>query len=110
MVSLKRQKFYDAIYSFLLESLSPEKSANQAEIYVENMIDILKDIELLMEENNVKILPQKFHLLKNILLNGDFYYESDLCEDIEQGLRKNKKVDNVKSLYNDLLESLKSDD
>lgn len=110
MFSLNRQKFFDAIYSLLSETMTVEKATNQSDVYVDNMIAIVIDINQSMENSiNTEELPQKFHMLKNILLYGDFYFESDLCEDIEIELRKNKNIINIKSLYNDLIDHLKSE-
>ena len=110
MFSLNRKKFFDAIYGLLSETMTLEKATNQTDVYVDNMFDIVKDINQLIESNkDIEILSQKFHMLKGILLYGDFYYESDLCEDIEIELRKNKNIINIKSIYNDLIDNLKSD-
>jgi len=106
---LSREKFYNAINSFLMETLPPEKAANQTEVYVDNMFEVIDDIDQSIQDNNPDMLPSKFHRLKNILLYGDFYYESDLCADIEQQLKKDKNVDGTKSMYEELLDTLKSD-
>ena len=109
MVDLDRTKFFDAIYAFLLESMNKEKAKNQTNIMVDNIFDTVSNIlELLKNKSTSPIfLSKKFHTLKNLLLYGDFYYESDLCQDIEIELRKNKKISNVLSMFNELIESLK---
>jgi hypothetical protein len=111
MHSLNREKFYNAINSFMLESMSVEKAADQAKMHVDNMFEIISDIDHTIHNDITgDTLLQKFHKLKGILLYGDFYYESDLCEDIEIELRKSKNIKKIQALYYDLIENLKSDD
>jgi len=109
MVTLDRKKFYTAIYQFLSETMDEKKTENQTNVMVDNIIDTLADIEKMMASSttNVINLSKKFHTLKNLLLYGDFYYESDLCQDIEMELRKRQKLSNVSSMYTELIDSLK---
>jgi hypothetical protein len=109
MVSLDRKKFYDAIYVFLNETLDDNKAENQTNVMVENIIETAAEIEMMMTtaSTNIIALSKKFHTLKNLLLYGDFYYESDLCQDIEIELRKSHKISNISSMYTELIDSLK---
>lgn len=113
MQSLNRAKFYDAINSFMQESMSIEQAAKQTKMHVDDMFELVTDIDQIIsndDRTNCETLIQKFHKLKGILLYGDFYYESDLCEDIEIELRANKNIETIRTYYDDLIENLKSDD
>lgn len=111
MYMLNRSKFYNAIYDFLLESMTHEKADNQANIMVDNIFETVSNIEEAIKDKDKNISPtflsKKFHTLKSLLLYGDFYYESDLCQDIEIELRKSKKISNITSMFEELLNSLK---
>lgn len=111
MIKLEREKFFDAIYDFLSETMDDEKAENQANIMVDNIIETVNSINEDMESQSTEIVSvsQKFHTLKNLLLYGDFYYESDLCQDIELELRKSRKIANVNvmTMYDELIDSLK---
>ena len=109
MVSLDRKKFYEAINQFLSETMEESKAMNQSNVMVDNIMETIADIEKMMTttSTNVITLSKKFHTLKNLLLYGDFYYESDLCQDIEIELRKSHKISNVSSMYTELIDGLK---
>lgn len=106
---MDKNKFYEAIYEYLSESMSPEKAGNQTIIMVDNISSTVKSITTLINRKDVDpvLLSKKFHTLKNLLLYGDFYYESDLCQDIEIELRKSKNPRKIISIYDELIESLK---
>jgi len=110
MPKLDRKKFYDAIYDFLSETLPEEKAINQSSVMVDNILGTVDDIVDAIKKKNISynMLSKKFHTLKNLLLYGDFYYESDICQDIEIELTKNKKISNITSLFDELINSLKS--
>ena len=116
MLDFNRDKFFDAIYDFLLESMTDEKARNQTNVMVDQIFEITRNIQYLIDlhkdsKKQDKKLPislsKKFHTLKNLLLYGDFYYESDLCEDIEIELRKSKNINNIVSIFDELVDSLK---
>jgi len=110
MVKLDRDKFFDAIFAYLAESISIEKATLQANTMTDDLFTMYEKISTSMEDPTFKdfeTLVGQFHTLKNLLLHGDFYYESDLCQDIEIDLRKNKDISNIKSLFGELVESLK---
>lgn len=110
MIELEREKFYEAIFDFLSETMNEDQAKNQSNMMVDNIIDIVEEISTSIKESksiDVVELPKKFHTLKNLLLYGDFYYESDLCQDIEIELRKSKKISSILSIYNELIDSLK---
>ena len=107
MIELNKNKFYDAIFSFLLETMDSDKARNHATVMVGNIIDTLYDIEKSLNNNNIAGLSKKFHTLKNLLVYGDFYYESDLCQDIEMELKKSQSIPNIMSLYTELIDGLK---
>lgn len=108
-MQLDREKFYTAIYEFLSEELTPVQAENQSAVMVDNILSCVSKINKLMviSSTDPKTLSKEFHILKNLLLYGDFYYESDLCQDIEIELRKSKKISNVLSMYEELINSLK---
>lgn len=107
MVELNRKKFQDAIFSFLSETMDKEKASNHTSVMVDNIVDTLSDIEKSLTANNVEGLSKKFHTLKNLLVYGDFYYESDLCQDIEMELKKNQNISHIISMYDELITGLK---
>ncbi len=106
---LDRYKFYQATFEYLCEHMDVKKAHNQTNIIVDNIIDSIDKINISITNNKSDpiLLSKKFHTLKNLLLYGDFYYESDLCQDIEIELRKSRKITNIHSLYNELIDSLK---
>lgn len=108
-MKLDRLKFYQAIFGYLCENMDIKKAHIQANIIVENIIDMVDKINLSISnpKTDPSLLSKKFHTLKNLLLYGDFYYESDLCQDIEIELKKSRKISNIHSLYNELIDSLK---
>ncbi len=107
MIELNKVKFYDAIYSFLSETMDKDKATNHTTVMVGNIFDTLNDIEKSLNGNNIEGLSKKFHTLKNLLVYGDFYYESDLCQDIEMELKKSKNIANIMSMYTELIDGLK---
>ena len=107
MIELDKTKFYDAIYAFLSETMDQDKATNHTTVMVGNIIDTLVDIENSLNNNNVDGLSKKFHTLKNLLVYGDFYYESDLCQDIEMELKKSQDISSIMSLYTELLDGLR---
>lgn len=108
-MKLDRLKFYQAIFEYLCENMDIKKAHIQANIIVDNIIDMVYKINLSISNSKTdpSLLSKKFHTLKNLLLYGDFYYESDLCQDIEIELKKSRKISNIHSLYNELIDSLK---
>lgn len=112
MHNLDRNKFYNAIYEFLSETIEPEKASNQANVMVDNIIETTAVIDEMMHDKKTDpiILSKQFHTLKNLLLYGDFYYESDICQDIEIELRKKRKISNIVSFFDELISSLKSNE
>lgn len=108
-MQLDRDKFYTAIYDFLSEDMTPSKAENQANIMVDNILSLVTKIKNALNSKSTDpiLLSKEFHTLKNLLLYGDFYYESDLCQDIEIELRNSKKISNIHSIYNELIDSLK---
>lgn len=107
MIELNKNKFYDAIFSYLSETMDKDKAINHTTVMVGNIIDTLHDIEKSFISNNIDGMSKKFHTLKNLLVYGDFYYESDLCQDIEVELRKSRNISNIMSMYTELIDSLK---
>lgn len=106
---LERLKFFDAINDFLLEELNADKAQQQTTVMVDSILEIVNSID--EDINNGNVVPQliatKFHTLKSLLLYGDFYYESDICQDIEISLRNNHTVGNIYASYEELIKSLK---
>jgi len=108
MFNLDSNKFYNAIYDFLSESMTPEAAKKKSEDMSNNIIIIVDEIYNHIQTNTDELLlSSRFHTLKSHLLFGDFYYESDLCQDIEIELRKNKNISNISFLFEELLKSLK---
>lgn len=107
MIAINRNKFYNAIFSFLSETMMPDVAENQANAMTENIIGTICEIDNILKSPpvNSTVLSKKFHTLKNFLLYGDFYYESDLCQDIEMAL-KNNNFSTVETLYVELLDGL----
>lgn len=108
-MKLDKIKFYQAIFEYLSENMDIKKAHNQANMIVDNIFDLVDKINMSIHNNNIDpiLLSKKFHTLKNLLLYGDFYYESDLCQDIEIELRKTKKISSIHSIYSELIDSLK---
>jgi hypothetical protein len=104
-----KKKLYDAIFDYLNESMSDTNANEQAMNMVDQIIELDTEINqmFLSEEVDTSLLSKKFHTLKNLLLYGDFYYESDLCQDIEETLRTTKDIKTVIELNNELQSSLK---
>jgi len=100
---------YDAIFDFLQDNLTPTDATIQTKSIIKQIIDIDLEINTLIKNNTTDIskLTKKFHTYKNLLLYGDFYYESDLCQDIEVKLRETNNVSAIETLYNELQSSLK---
>lgn len=109
MHTIKKEKLFEPIYSFLNESMDEKQAKIQAEIFIENINETLSDICLLIEKQNFdkKLLSKKFHTLKNLLLYGDFYFESDICQDIESLLRNDIiEITKVKDSFSKLISCL----
>lgn len=100
---------YDAIFDFLQDNMPPTDAAIQTKNIIIQIETIDSEINTLINNNthNIPELAKKFHTYKNLLLYGDFYYESDLCQDIELTLRETGALSSIKPLYNDLQSSLK---
>lgn len=105
------EKLYIAISEYLGDTVDDiTKVDEQTNLIVENIMSLLDEIEEIIDLNNdtdASFLSQKYHTVKNLLLYGDFYYESDICQDIEETLRKSHTISSIKDLHLSLLESLK---
>lgn len=109
-MSLNEKKIFDAVFDYLNETMETAQAEQQAQTILEQIIDL--DTEIAMRINSktptdIQLLSRKFHTYKNLLLYGDFYYESDLCQDIEEILRKTQDTNSIIDSYNDLQSSLK---
>lgn len=104
-----KKRLYDAIFDYLSESMEEDKANIQTNTIIEQIVDLYLEIQRLVDEKTTKtsLLSKKFHTLKNLLLYGDFYFESDLCQDIEEKLRETKDVESIISIYHELQSSLK---
>lgn len=109
MPDINEARIKKEICSFLSETLEPSKVEDQSKLLMGDLLNSIMIIESIINAPtpNINLLTHKFHTMKNILLYGDFYYESDLCQDIELELMKNKTVSNIKSMYVLLIDSLK---
>lgn len=107
---VNKDKFFSAIFAFLSETIEPKKAEAQTNIMIDNINETISIICTMIENHteDFRSLSQKFHTLKNLLLYGDFYYESDLCQDIEVILRKKKNLNDILSSYEELIECLKN--
>lgn len=104
-----KETLYLAISEYLLETLDVDKAEEQANLIIENIISLIKEIEEIIDIGNdmdSTLLSQKYHTVKNLLLYGDFYYESDICQDIEETLRATHNIESIKPLHTSLIESL----
>jgi hypothetical protein len=109
--SIDRIKFYDAIYDFLCETLNGDEVSIKATLMVDNIEETLLEINTMLfndDINNISAVSTKLHSVKNLLLYGDFYYESDLCQDMELELRKGTPLHEIRPMFDDLMDSLKN--
>ena len=104
-----KKKLYDAIFDYLNESMTDDKADEQSINIVNEIVELDKEILTMItkETNDLGLLSKKFHTLKNLLLYGDFYYESDLCQDIEEKLRETRNLNSIMMLNNELQSTLK---
>lgn len=103
-----KNKIYYAVFEYLTESMSLEESNDKASIIVEQIVKVNNEInEHLYDMTDINILTKEYHTLKNLLLYGDFYYECDLCQDIEEKLRETHDKSDVYALNEELQNSLK---
>lgn len=110
MYKFNRTKFYKGIFMFLNETVDIKNASIQANEMVDNIGKILQEIDVSINKKNhdISTLIKKFHILKNMLLYGDFHYECDICEDIEIKLCKEKDVSKILSMYENLVDVLSS--
>jgi len=102
------KKLYDAIFEYLSETMTDESADEQARNLVGQIIELNTTITYMVEANETDtgLLSKKYHTLKNLLLYGDFYYESDLCQDIEEKLRETKNTSSILEMHSELQSSL----
>jgi hypothetical protein len=107
---LYKKRLYDAVYDFMLDSLSVVEAKEKAMIIVEQIDEVYNEIEELITNDidNPSVLSKKYHTLKNLLLYGDFYYESDLCQDIEEKLRETSDISSILPIQSELDSILKN--
>ena len=102
------KKLYDAILDFLSETMDKDEAQNQSLNIMSAIIELNNKLNNMINngEDDTSLVAKKFHTLKNLLLYGDFYYESDLCQDIEEKLRETNSISSIIDLNNELQKSL----
>lgn len=104
MVSIK--KLENAIFYFLSETLDNSMALDESKKIALDIAHLIEEINFSLKEARVYPKNSKVHHLKNLLLYGDFYYEADICEELEIETRSKGDIDFMVACFDSLIKSL----
>ncbi len=79
----------ESIYNFFLENYENEKMAlEKSESITQQILELIKNINIKFDKKNNEQTTKEIHTLKHLLLYADLDEISDMCQELENDMRK----------------------